>query len=80
MIINMCLAVPLKLIEINGNDGIGEANGITRRIRLDFINKAEIGDYVIVHAGFGIEKLLEEQGAEIQNAWLEVQDAVQKTD
>ena len=76
----MCLAVPLKLIEINGNEGIGEANGITRRIRLDFIKNAEIGECVIVHAGFAIEKLQEEQGSEIQNAWLEVQNAMQSSD
>ena len=76
----MCLAVPLKLIEINGNEGIGEANGITRRIRLDFIKNAAIGECVIVHAGFAIEKLQEKQGAEIQNAWLEVQNAMQGSD
>ena len=72
----MCLAVPLKLIEIDGKNGIGEVSGITRKIRLDFMNNVNIGDYVIVHAGFAIERLLEEQGKEILQAWSEVDDAM----
>ena len=76
----MCLAVPLKLIEIDGKNGIGEVNGITRKIRLDFVKEPKIGDYVIVHAGFVIEKLLEKQGKEILESWSEVEDAVQNSD
>ena len=72
----MCLAVPLKLIEIDGKNGIGEVSGITRKIRLDFMSNVNIGDYVIVHAGFAIERLLEEQGKEILQAWSEVDDAM----
>ena len=34
---NMCLAVPLKLIEVNGSTAIGEAMGVSREIRVDFI-------------------------------------------
>ena len=33
----MCLAVPLKLIEIQGNDAVGEAMGMQRKLRVDFI-------------------------------------------
>ena len=46
----MCLAVPLKLIEINGKDAVGEAMGLQRKLRVDFIPEPKIGDYVIVHA------------------------------
>ena len=53
----MCLAVPLKLIEINGNVGVGERGGITRELRLDFIKEPKLGDYVMLHAGFAIEKV-----------------------
>ena len=72
----MCLAVPLKLIEIDGNNAVGEAAGMTRKIRIDFIQNPEIGDYVIVHAGFAIEKLPEEQALEDLEAWQEVEDAI----
>lgn len=53
----MCLAVPLKLIKIDGNTGIGERGGMTRELRLDFIKEPRLGDYVMLHAGFAIEKL-----------------------
>ena len=72
----MCLAVPLKLIEINGVDAVGEAMGMQRKLRLDFIEKPQLGDYVIVHAGFAIERLPEEQALEDLEAWEEVRDAL----
>ena len=58
----MCLAVPLKLIEIDGPNGVGEFDGVRRRVRLDFV-KARPGDYVLVHAGFAIE-IVDPQQAE----------------
>ena len=72
----MCLAIPLKLIEINGTSAVGEALGMTREIRVDFIPEATVGDDVIVHAGFAIERLGEEQALEDLEAWKEVRDAL----
>ena len=72
----MCLAVPLKLIEINGNDAIGEAMGMRRKLRVDLIPDAKIGDYVMVHAGFAIERLAEEQALEDLETWEELQHAL----
>ena len=72
----MCLAVPLKIIEINGKDAVGEAMGMQRKLRLDFIEEPKLGDYVIVHAGFAIERLGEEQALEDLEAWKEVRDAL----
>ena len=43
----MCLAVPLKLIEINGNNAVGESMGMQRKLRVDFIPEPRIGDYVL---------------------------------
>ena len=42
----MCLAIPLKLVEINGNKAIGEAMGMQRELRVDFIDKPQVGEYV----------------------------------
>jgi hydrogenase expression/formation protein HypC len=72
----MCLAVPLKLIEISGNDAVGESLGMRRPLRVDFIPDPKIGDYVIVHAGFAIERLPEAQALEDIEAWEDVQDAL----
>lgn len=72
----MCLAIPLKLTEINGKEAVGEAMGMTRSIRVDFIDRPQLGDYVIVHAGFAIERLPEQQALEDLEAWQEVRDAL----
>lgn len=73
----MCLAVPLKIVEINGKDAVGEKDGVRRKIRLDFIKEPKIDDYVIVHAGFAIEKLGKEQAEEDLEAIREVEDALE---
>ena len=70
----MCLAVPLKLIEIDGKEAVGDAMGVRRRIRVDFIPEPKIGDYVIVHAGFAIERLSEQQALEDLDSWEELDE------
>ena len=72
----MCLAVPLKLIEINGKNAIGEAMGMTRQLRVDFIKDPQVGDYVMVHAGFAIERLPEGQALADIEAWEEIKDVL----
>ena len=72
----MCLAVPLRLTEIHGSTAVGEAMGMTREIRVDFIREPKVGDYVIVHAGFAIERLPEGQALDDLDAWAEVEDAL----
>lgn len=72
----MCLAVPLKIVEKNGPEAVGEFDGVRRRIRLDFAPQAGVGDYVIVHAGFAIEVLGEQQAQENLAALREVADAL----
>ena len=73
----MCLAVPLKLIEINGKYAIGEAMGMTRQLRVDFIKDPQVGDYVMVHAGFAIERLPEGQALADLEAWEEMEAALE---
>ena len=72
----MCLAVPLKLVEINGKDAVGEALGMRRAVRVDFISEPKLGDYVMVHAGFAIERLPEEQAMDDLETWEELQHAL----
>ena len=72
----MCLAVPLKIVEIDGLNAVGEVEGLRRRMRLDFIKEPKLGEYVIVHAGFAIERLPEKQALADIEAWAEVQDAL----
>ena len=72
----MCLAVPLKIIEIDGKNAVGESMGMQRKLRVDFIPEPKIGDYVIVHAGFAIERLPEKQALEDLAAWEEIKDVL----
>ena len=74
----MCLAVPFRLKEINGADAVGERGGITRNIRVDFIPEPKVGDYVMVHAGFAIERLGEEQALADLDAYREFEEALRE--
>ena len=47
-----------------------------RKLRVDFIPEPKVGDYVIVHAGFAIERLPEEQALEDLETWEELDDAL----
>lgn len=73
----MCLAIPLKLVEIEGREALGEALGMRRKLRVDFIREPRIGDYVMVHAGFAIERLEESQALEDIGAWEELKNALE---
>ncbi len=70
----MCLAVPLKIVEINGQDAVGARDGIRRPIRLDFIKEPKLGDYVMVHAGFAIERVEPEEAQLSQDLAREVEE------
>lgn len=71
----MCLAIPLRLTDIKGSEAVGEAEGVRRPVRVDFIPNPKAGDYVIVHAGFAIERLPEKQALEDLAAWRELLEA-----
>ena len=74
----MCLAVPLKLTEIDGNEGVAERDGVSRRVRLDFIKEPRLGEYVIIHAGFAIERLNEAKALEDIKAAEEIEEELRK--
>ncbi len=60
----MCLAIPGKLISVDeGVSRVGKVQfgGITRTACLDFVPEASVGDYVLVHVGFAISKIDEEE-------------------
>jgi len=53
----MCLAIPMRLIKINGVAGVAEVDGVTRTVRLDLLPEAILGDYVLIHAGLAIARV-----------------------
>ena len=66
----MCLAVPMRVERIEGDPedftqdqiAVVSMDGVSRSVRLDVVDRwPEVGDYVIVHAGFAIHSLVEEE-------------------
>jgi hydrogenase expression/formation protein HypC len=54
----MCLAVPVRVISLLGNDWVdAEVGGVISRVSTALIETPEVGDYLIVHAGFAITRL-----------------------
>lgn len=77
----MCLAVPIKLVEI-GEEGIGrvDSGGIKTEVNLVMLPDVQLGDYVIVHAGFGIEVLDPEEAAVRLDLFRELAEATAMED
>ena len=65
----MCLGIPGKVLEVREENSLRiakvEFGGITKDICLAYLPEAEVGDYVLVHVGFAISKIDEEEAAEI---------------
>ncbi len=59
----MCLAIPSKIVSMNGDDGVIDLEGVTRKVRLNLLANAKVGDYVLVHAGFAINVIDESEAA-----------------
>lgn len=60
----MCLGIPMKLVSRDGQLGVTEHNGVQTKVRLDLVDEVELGQSVIVHAGFAIQIMDEEEAAE----------------
>ena len=72
----MCLAVPFRIVSVDGNDAAAEHSGVRRGVRLDFLPGVVPGDYVMVHAGFAIERVRAEQAEEDLAAFAELEEAL----
>jgi len=57
----MCLGIPAKIIKIENGMGIIDMEGTQKEVSLLLQEDAKVGDYVVVHAGFAIQKIDEEQ-------------------
>jgi hydrogenase expression/formation protein HypC len=54
----MCLAIPVKIVELLENDmAVSEVGGIRKEISLALVENVAVGDYVIAHVGFAINRL-----------------------
>lgn len=60
----MCLAVPMKVMSIQGDRARALLGDVEREIGLAMLPEVQVGDYVIVHAGFAIQRLDEQEALE----------------
>lgn len=68
----MCLAVPAKVMVINGEEAILDYGGVKRTANISMLSDVNVGDYVLVHVGYAISKLDEEEALETLKLWDEM--------
>lgn len=67
----MCLAIPAKIIKINKNIAEVESFGVKKEVDISLTPGARVGNFVIVHAGFAIQIIDEEDALVTQGYWKE---------
>ena len=68
----MCLAVPMRIINIQGSQAEVSLAGLRKKINLGLLQEVRIGEYVMVHAGFAIEKVNEKEARKTLSALQEM--------
>ncbi|MCX9014036.1 MAG: HypC/HybG/HupF family hydrogenase formation chaperone [Candidatus Methanoperedens sp.] len=68
----MCLAVPARIVSIDGDEAVLDYGGVTRKANLSMLSEANIGDYVLVHVGYAISKMDEAEALETLELWDEM--------
>ncbi|MEI8224660.1 MAG: HypC/HybG/HupF family hydrogenase formation chaperone [Bacteroidota bacterium] len=60
----MCLSIPARIVSIDGSMAEVSAGGAIFNAGLHMIEDAKVGDYILLHAGFAIQKISEKEAAE----------------
>ena len=73
----MCVAVPAEVIEIrDGNIGLVDFGELRQEVRLDLVD-VKVGEFVLVHVGFAIQRLSREEGLETLEIFRQVYAAME---
>jgi hydrogenase expression/formation protein HypC len=79
----MCLAVPGKIIEIYETDGLKmgkiDFGGVQREACLEYVPEARVGEYTVIHVGFAISRLSEEEAMASLELLREMADLEEET-
>jgi hydrogenase expression/formation protein HypC len=74
----MCLAIPAKVLQIKGDKAqVDFGGGVQREINTALVN-AKIGNYVLVHAGYAIQVMDEQEAQETLRLWNEILETEEK--
>jgi hydrogenase expression/formation protein HypC len=72
----MCLSIPAKIISIDGNMAEVSAGGAIFSAGIHMIENARVGDYILLHAGFAIEKISEKEAEETLKLFDEINESL----
>ena len=77
----MCLAVPARVSSIDSDlKATIDVGGVSRQVALDLLPETRVGDYVIVHVGFAIQRLDEDEAERTLSALRELAESMQAED
>ncbi len=76
----MCLAIPGKIVELDDEDAVIEIQGIRRQGNVSLIDDPQVGNYVLLHAGFAIHKWSEADVREYNEVMDGIADARKQDD
>ncbi len=68
----MCLAVPVRVLKIDGLKALVELGGLARQASIMLVPDTQVGDYILLHAGFAIQKLDEKEAEETIRLFAEI--------
>jgi hydrogenase expression/formation protein HypC len=74
----MCLSIPAKVVCINGDMAEVSVGGTIFKAGLQMVENVRIGDYILLHTGFAIQKISEEEAIETIKILREMEDALKK--
>ena len=79
---NMCIAAPAQIVEINREENTlyADFGGARQQAKMDLLPDVEVGEYVLIHAGYAIERLSEEAAKESLEAWEELLEILEEED
>jgi hydrogenase expression/formation protein HypC len=72
----MCLSIPAKIVSIEGNMAEVSTGGAVFKAGLHLIEDAMVGDYILLHAGFAIQKISKNDAAETLRLFEEMNDSL----
>jgi hydrogenase expression/formation protein HypC len=76
----MCLSIPVRIVKIEGDIAMVSAGGTVFTAGLQLLHDVEPGDYVLLHAGFAIQKITDDEASEIMSLLGEIEGTDKKQD
>lgn len=76
----MCLSIPSKVISINGDKAMVSVGGTEYEASLQLLDDVKVDDYILIHTGFAIQKISEEEALETLSLFQELDDIEKEID